>query len=96
MSNFSEKAFQACSAHGDGDLDDKTRAKICEKTSRLLRERREGLGLSINEVTRRTGLAQQTVAFVERGMRMPTLDTFLRIPAALDLDLWEVLREASS
>jgi transcriptional regulator with XRE-family HTH domain len=76
-------------------LEDKTRAKICEKTSRLLRERRESLGLSMNEVARRTGLAQQTVSFVERGMRMPTLDTLLRITAALEVDLWEVLREAS-
>jgi transcriptional regulator with XRE-family HTH domain len=76
-------------------LDDKTRAKICEKTARLLRERRESLGLSMNEVARRTGLAQQTVSFIERGMRMPTLDTLLRIAAALDLDLWEVLRDAS-
>ncbi len=76
-------------------MDDKTRAKICEKTARLLRERRESLGLSMNEVARRTGLAQQTVSFIERGMRMPTLDTLLRIAAALDLDLWEVLRDAS-
>lgn len=76
-------------------MDDKTRVKICENTARLLRERRESLGLSMNEVARRTGLAQQTVSFIERGMRMPTLDTLLRIAAALDLDLWEVLREAS-
>ena len=76
-------------------MDDKTRVKICENTARLLRERRESPGLSMNEVARRTGLAQQTVSFIERGMRMPTLDTLLRIAAALDLDLWEVLREAS-
>jgi len=48
----------------------------------------------MNEVARRTGLAQQTVSFVERGMRMPTLDTLLRISGALDLDLWKVLRDA--
>jgi transcriptional regulator with XRE-family HTH domain len=75
-------------------LDDQTRIRVCEETSRLLRERRESLGLSMNEVARRTGLAQQTVSFVERGMRMPTLDTLLRITGALDLELWKVLREA--
>jgi len=75
-------------------LDDKTRVKICKETSRLLRERRESLGFSMNEVARRTGLSQQTISFVERGMRMPTLDTLLRIAGALELDLWEVLREA--
>ena len=48
----------------------------------------------MHEVARRTGLAQQTVSFVERGMRMPTLDTLLRIASALDLELWKVLREA--
>lgn len=75
-------------------MDDQTRIKICEETCRLIRERRENLGLSMNEVARRTGLAQQTVSFVERGMRMPTLDTLLRITGALDLDLWKVLRDA--
>ncbi len=75
-------------------MDDQTRIRVCEETSRLLRERRESLGLSMNEVARRTGLAQQTVSFVERGMRMPTLDTLLRITGALDLELWKVLREA--
>jgi len=75
-------------------LDDKTRAKICEIVSRLLREQRESLGLSMNEVARRTGLSQQTVSFVERGLRMPTLDTLLRIAGALDLDLSGVLRDA--
>jgi len=76
-------------------LDASIREKICEETFRLLRERREDLGLSMNEVARRTGLSQQTVSFVERGMRMPTLDTLLRISGALDLNLWELLRKAS-
>lgn len=49
----------------------------------------------MNEVARRTGLFQQTISFVERKMRMPTLDTLLRISGVLDLDLAEVLRAAS-
>jgi transcriptional regulator with XRE-family HTH domain len=48
----------------------------------------------MNEVARRTGLSQQTVSFVERGMRIPTLDTLLRIAGSLELDLWRVLRKA--
>ena len=86
---------QAFSVQGKNSLDSITRARICEATSRLFRERRESLGLSMNEVARRTGLSQQAVSFFERGMRMPTLDTLLRIAAALDLDLADALREAS-
>ena len=48
----------------------------------------------MNEVARRTGLSQQTVSFVERGLRTPTLDTLLRIAGALDVDLSRVLRDA--
>jgi len=77
-------------------LDEKTRIQICGDVSRLLKERREELELSMNEVARRTGLSQQTISFVERGMRMPTLDTLLRISEALDVDLWRILRKAST
>jgi transcriptional regulator with XRE-family HTH domain len=35
------------------------------------------------------------VSYVERGMRNPTLDTLLRIAAALDVDLSKLLKQAS-
>ena len=42
-----------------------------------------------------SGLSQQMISYVERGMRSPTLDTLLRIAAVLRVDLWRIIREAS-
>ena len=48
----------------------------------------------MNQVAERAGLSQQMVSYVERGMRNPTLETLLRITAALDVDLARVLQQA--
>lgn len=61
---------------------------------RLLREERERAGLSMSAVAERAGLSQQMISYVERGLRMPTLDTLLRITDALNLNLLALLRKA--
>lgn len=48
----------------------------------------------MNQVGERAGLSQQMVSYVERGMRIPTLETLLRIAAAIEIDLPKVLRQA--
>lgn len=48
----------------------------------------------MNSIAERGGLSQQMVSYVERGMRKPTIDTLLRIAAALELDLSDVLQRA--
>jgi len=40
------------------------------------------------------GLSQQMVSYVERGMRNPTLDTLLRMSAAMKLELADVIAVA--
>lgn len=60
----------------------------------MLRARREALGLSMNVVAQRSGLSQQMVSYVERGMRNPTLETLLRICDVLDTPLEDVIRRA--
>jgi transcriptional regulator with XRE-family HTH domain len=45
-------------------------------------------------VAERAGLSQQMVSYVERGMRNPTLETLLRIAAALEIDLAVILAQA--
>ena len=60
----------------------------------MLRRAREKRGLSMNEVASRAGLSQQMVSYVERGMRNPTLETLLRITAAMGVDLARIVREA--
>jgi transcriptional regulator with XRE-family HTH domain len=48
----------------------------------------------MNLVAERAALSQQMVSYVERQMRNPTLETVLRIAAALNIDFVSVLREA--
>jgi transcriptional regulator with XRE-family HTH domain len=48
----------------------------------------------MNQVAERAGLSQQMVSYVERGMRNPTLETLLRITAAIDINLARVLERA--
>ena len=49
----------------------------------------------MNTVAERAGLSQQMVSYVEREMRNPTLETLLRIAAAIGIDLVAILRQAT-
>jgi transcriptional regulator with XRE-family HTH domain len=42
----------------------------------------------------RAGLSQQSVSYVEREMRVPNLDTLLRITGVLDIELDEIIKRA--
>jgi transcriptional regulator with XRE-family HTH domain len=53
-------------------------------------------GFSMNAVAKKSGLSQQMVSYVERGMRNPTLDTLLRMANALNVDLWKLIKRAST
>ena len=61
----------------------------------LLRNRREKIGMSMTLLAEKSGLSLSMISFVERGLRMPTLETLLRIAEALDVDLWKPLRTAT-
>ena len=52
--------------------------------------------LSMTKLAADSGLSQQMISYVERGMRSPTLDTLLRIAAVLDVDLWRIIKAASA
>ena len=73
---------------------DKTIPTICSIVADILRQERQKRGLSMNLVAERAGLSQQMVSYVERGMRNPTLETLLRICAALRIDLEGVIARA--
>jgi len=74
---------------------EETRRKaIASAVVKELRARREANGLSMNILAAKAGLSQQTVSYVEREMRNPTLDTLLRISAVLEVDLGEILQAA--
>ena len=73
---------------------DKSQQAVCSRVAQLLRKEREKRGLSMNRVAERAGLSQQMVSYVERELRNPTLETLLRIAAAMEIDFVEVLRQA--
>jgi transcriptional regulator with XRE-family HTH domain len=73
---------------------DKSQQAVCSRVARILRQEREKRGFSMNLVAERAGLSQQMVSYVEREMRNPTLETLLRIAAALEIDLAEILTQA--
>jgi transcriptional regulator with XRE-family HTH domain len=43
----------------------------------------------------RAGLSQQSVSYVEREMRIPNLDTLLRITEVLKIDLGDMIKHAN-
>ena len=49
----------------------------------------------MTEVSERAGLSQQMIAYVEKEIRVPGVDTVLRIAEALDLDIIEIVAVAS-
>ena len=60
----------------------------------LLNRRREELNYSMSYLAERSGLSQQTVSYIERGLRDPTVDSLLRIAEAMQVDASELLLEA--
>ena len=73
---------------------DKSQQAVCSRVAQILRREREKRGLSMNFVAERAGLSQQMVSYVEREMRNPTLETLLRIAAAMEVNFLDVLRQA--
>lgn len=67
---------------------------IALRVADLLRLERERQKISMSTVAERAGLSQQMVSYVERGMRNPTLNTLLRISAALKIAPAELLASA--
>ena len=73
---------------------DKSQQAVGSRVAQILRRERKKRGLSMNQVAERAGLSQQMVSYVERGMRNPTLETLLRITAAMDVNLAKVIGRA--
>jgi transcriptional regulator with XRE-family HTH domain len=48
----------------------------------------------MNRLAAEAGLSQQSVSYVERQMRIPSLDTLLRMTDALGVDLSALLARA--
>ncbi|TAL02401.1 MAG: XRE family transcriptional regulator, partial [Verrucomicrobia bacterium] len=59
-----------------------------------LKEERLRQNLSMTVLSERAGLSQQSVSYVEREMRIPNLDTLLRITDVLKVDLADIIKQA--
>ncbi len=57
-----------------------------QKIISRLREEREKLGLSQLELAMRANISQNMVNYIETGKRTPSLDTFLKICHALNVN----------
>jgi transcriptional regulator with XRE-family HTH domain len=58
-----------------------------------LRARREGLGWSQAELAEKIDISANYVSVLERGLKLPTLDTLLTLARALGVSVSDVLGE---
>lgn len=59
-----------------------------------LRRRRKELGLTLAQLAKRSDTGTSTIHSIERGRTAPRLDTLLRLSAALDMPITDILGEA--
>jgi transcriptional regulator with XRE-family HTH domain len=67
---------------------------ICAQVIKLLHEEREKRSISKYALSAQCGLAQQTISYMERGLREPSFETILRIADGIGVDLEDVLKRA--
>ena len=67
---------------------------MCSEIAQLLKKERLRRKLSLNLISSKAGLSRQTVSFIEREERTPTLDTLLRLTVVLEIKLEALIRRA--
>jgi len=70
------------------------RNAVAGEVVRLLRDEREKRGISMNVLAQRSGLSQASISLIERNLRIPNLDTLLRITEVLEVDLGKLIQKA--
>ncbi len=64
------------------------------KVADLLRRERRRKRISMRRLAERSGLSQPTISYIERGLRIPSLETTHRIAAALGVNLALLIQKA--
>ena len=72
----------------------KSYAELSERIVRLMRDERKRQGLSKYGMEQRSGVSQQMIGYVERGLRKPSLETALRMADGLGVDLADIITQA--
>ena len=67
---------------------------ISSQVVRLLKAEREKRGISLNLLAQKAGVSRQTVAFIEQGLRNPTLNTLFRLTSALEVEPEKIIARA--
>lgn len=68
--------------------------RISAELAKELRKRREALGLSMNEVATRAGLAVSFIGYLETCQRKPSVETLSRLASAFGCQAYEILEAA--
>jgi DNA-binding XRE family transcriptional regulator len=66
---------------------DQDAMRVKSRLIELVLVRRLELGLTQEQLSQRSGVAQTEISRIERGRKTPNLDTYARLAAALNLDL---------
>jgi len=72
----------------------KSQHAVSVQVIRLLRAERQRRGLTKYVVAARCGLAQQTISYIERGLRQPSFETILRLADGIGVDLADFIKLA--
>ncbi|MFZ1072914.1 MAG: helix-turn-helix transcriptional regulator [Verrucomicrobiia bacterium] len=67
---------------------------ISSQVVRLLKAEREKRGISLNLLAQKAGVSRQTVAFIEQGLRNPTMNTLFRLTTALEVEPEKIIARA--
>jgi transcriptional regulator with XRE-family HTH domain len=67
---------------------------ISSQIARLLKAEREKRGISLNLLAQKAGVNRQTVAFIEQGLRNPTMNTLFRLTTALEVAPEKIIARA--
>ena len=70
--------------------------QICMRVLELLKQAREERGVSAYRLAKLSGLHQTTLSVFDHQKRTPTLDSLVKIAAALELDLGELINRATA
>lgn len=69
-------------------------AALSVRVGLAIRKRREALGIRQDDVARKLKMHRTYYGAIERGQKNLRIQTLERICAVLDLDMWEIMREA--
>ena len=70
--------------------------RVSARVIQSLRAERLRQGVSMTLLAQKAGLSQGMISLVEHGLRHPTLDTLLRMSAALQLELGSIISRAAT